>query len=172
MVRMRIVPLGVFAVVLAACGPGGASTAPTSAATQAAVATTAPTEDACAAANLDTLSPGLLTVGADEPAYPPYYFIDDPVPSGSIWSLGQPPNGKGLESATAYSVAQRLGFTADQVTWVITPFNTAIQPGAKAFDMYLTQVSYSAERAKVVDLSDGYFDLNQAVIGLASGAIA
>jgi polar amino acid transport system substrate-binding protein len=52
------------------------------------------------------------------------------------------------------------------------PFNSAIQPGPKAFDLYLTQVSYSAERAQAVDLSDGYFDLNQAVVGLSDDGIA
>ena len=52
------------------------------------------------------------------------------------------------------------------------PFNNAIQPGPKDFDLYLTQVSYSAERAKAVDLSDGYFDLNQAVVGLKADGIA
>lgn len=176
--RLRITTLGVIAIFAAACGPSGAGSSPSAApatqppATQAAVVTAAPTPDACAAANLKTLAAGTVTVGADEPAYPPFFDIEDPAPSGSIWSLGQPPNGKGLESATAYAVAQRLGFTKDQVTWVIAPFNTAIQPGPKAFDMYLTQVSWSAERAKVVDLSDGYFDLNQAVVALAESPIA
>ena len=173
--RMRTVTFAFVALFVVACGGGGASDAPTGAqptGTQAAAVTTEPTDDACAAANLDTITSGMLTIGADEPAYPPFYSIEDPVPSGSIWTLGQPPNGKGLESATAYAVAQRLGFTDDQVTWVIAPFNTAIQPGAKAFDMYLTQVSYSPERATAVDLSDGYFDLNQAVVGLTSNDIA
>lgn len=173
--RMRTVTLGFIALFVVACGGGGSSLAPTGgqpSGTQAAVVTTEPTEDVCAAASLDTISAGLLTVGADEPAYPPFFSIDDPAPSGSIWSLGQPPNGKGLESATAYAVAQRLGFTNDQVTWVIAPFNTATQPGPKTFDLYLTQVSFKPERATVVDLSEGYFDLNQAVVGLASNDIA
>lgn len=178
MARLRIATLGTIALLLvAACGPSGASVAPTGAATQApatqaAVTTPAPTPDSCAAANLKTLTAGVLTVGTDEPAYPPFYFVDDPIPSGSPWSLGQPPNGKGLESATAYAVAKALGFTNDKVTWVVTPFNTAIQPGPKSFDMYLAQVSYSAERAQAVDLSDGYFDLNQAVVGLAADPIS
>jgi polar amino acid transport system substrate-binding protein len=173
--RIRIVSVGVVALLAAACGGGGASNAPTGAAptgTQAAAVTVAPTEDACAAANLDTLTPGQLTIGTSEPAYPPYFQIEDTVPEGSIWTLGQPPNGQGLESATAYAIATQLGFTNDQVTWVIADFNTAIQPGDKDFDMYLAQVSYSAERAEAVDLSDGYFDLNQAVVGVAGTDIA
>lgn len=177
MARLRLPTLGVVSLILAACGPGTASLAPTVAPatqtpTQAAVVTPAPTLDACATENLQTMTAGKLTVGADEPAFPPYYSIEDPVPTGSIWSLGQPPNGKGLESATAYAVAEQMGFSRDQVEWVIAPFNTVIQPGPKAFDIYLTQVSYSPERAEVVDLSDGYFDLNQSVIANAGTPIA
>jgi polar amino acid transport system substrate-binding protein len=177
MARIRISTLGLAALFVAACGPSGATTAPTTAATvapatQAAVVTPGPTTDACAAANLKTLTAGKLTVGADNPAYPPFYIPDDTAPAGSVWELGDPTNGKGLESATAYAIAAKLGFTRDQVTWVVAPFNNVIQPGPKAFDIYLTQVSYSADRAKVVDLSDGYFDLNQAVVGLASDPIS
>jgi polar amino acid transport system substrate-binding protein len=180
MARLRIVTLGVVSLLLVACGPGGATTAPSSPAsaapTQAASlppeATPAPTQDACAKENLETLTAGTLTVGADNPAFPPYYIPSDPAPEGSEWELGQPPNGKGLESATAYAVAAQLGYLPDDVVWVVAPFNTAIQPGPKNFDMYLAQVSYRPARAERVDLSDGYFDLNQAVIAIEGTAIA
>jgi polar amino acid transport system substrate-binding protein len=177
MARIRIVIVGFVALFAAACGPSGASTAPsaapaTQAASQAAVVTPEPTADACAAANLNTLKAGMLTIGADNPAYPPFYIPDDTKPAGSVWELGDPTNGKGLESATAYAIAQQLGFSQDQVTWVVAPFNNVIQPGPKSFDIYLTQVSYNADRAKVVDLSDGYFDLNQAVVALAKDPIS
>ena len=173
MARLRMVTLGITALLAAACGPGaGARTAPTDggvAPTQAAV-TEAPTPDVCA--NVATLTDGKLTVGADNPAYPPFYIPSDPAPAGSEWELGDPTNGKGLESATAYAIADQLGFAKDDVVWVVAPFNTVIQPGDKAFDMYLTQVSYSDQRAEVVDLSDGYFDLNQAVVALDDTPIA
>ena len=162
-----------LALVLAACG-GGATAAPTG--TPAATATPEVTAEAtpfdCAPENLETLTAGTLTIGADNPAFPPYFEPSDPAPADSIWELGEPTNGQGLEAATAYAVAEQLGFTADQVTWVPVPFNNAIQPGPKDFDIYLTQVSYSAERAEAVDLSEGYFDLNQAVIANAGTPIA
>ena len=159
--------------LVAACGGGAATQSPSGpAATTAASATTAATQDACAAAVLKTVAGGKLTVGADNPAYPPYYQPTDPKPSGDPWELGDPENGQGLESAVAYAVADKLGFSKDQVTWLAVPFNTAVTPGPKTFDMYLTQVSYSAERAKVVDLSDGYFDLNQAVVALEANPIS
>ena len=175
MARFRTVTLGITAILLvAACGPGTATTAPSTQppATQAAVVTPEPTDDACAAANLTTMTPGELTIGADNPAYPPFYIPDDTKVAGSIWELGDPTNGKGLEAATADAIALKLGFSSDQITWVAAQFNNAIQPGDKPFDMYLTQVSYSADRAKVVDLSDGYFDLNQGVVALAANAIS
>src|SRR5688500_14269805 len=49
-------------------------------------------------------TPGQLTIHADKPAYPPFFIDDDPS------------NGKGFESALAYAVGERLGFTRDQIT--------------------------------------------------------
>ena len=169
-----VVPI-VLAMALMGCGAGASlapSIAPTVSATLAPTEGPSPTPDACAAANLTTLTAGKLTIGADNPAFPPYFQETTPKPAGSVWELGDPTNGKGLESATAYAVAKALGFTQDQVVWKPVPFNNAIQPGPKQFDLYLSQVSYSADRAKAVDLSDGYFDQNQAVVGLKADASA
>jgi polar amino acid transport system substrate-binding protein len=172
--------LGVLAAALVSmalmgCAAAASPTptaAPSVAATLAATLAPSPTANPCAKANLTTLTAGKLTIGADNPAYGPYFEPSDPKPAGSKWELGDPTNGKGLESATAYAIAKALGYTNDDVAWTVVPFNNAIQPGAKDFDLYLSQVSYSADRAKAVDLSDGYFDLNQAVIGLKTDAIA
>jgi polar amino acid transport system substrate-binding protein len=179
MARQRtLTTFGLIALLAAACGPGGgSSTAPSNAATQApsqaAVATPEPTEDQCTAANLPTLTAGKLTVSTDNPAYPPYYIPDDPKPANSEWELGQPTNGKGLESATAYAIADWLGYTKDQVTWVVSAgFNATVAPGDKPFDIYLTQVSDLPERHDAVDLSEGYFDLSQAVIAVKDTPIA
>ena len=168
---MRAATVALIAIVAAACG-GGTSTAPSSEPSAQPSAAASATPNACAAENLDTLTAGTLTVGADNPAFPPYFIPSDPAVEGSDWELGEPTNGQGLEAATAYAVAEQLGFSEDQVAWVVVPFNNAIQPGEKDFDLYLTQVSYSAERAKAVDLSEGYFDLNQAVIANAGSPIA
>jgi polar amino acid transport system substrate-binding protein len=179
-------PLVVVAVLVAACTGSVPSPSPSAAAVSApaaspsavasapASASVAPsaTENACTAANLKTMTAGKLTIGADNPAFPPYFEPNDGGAKTKPWENGDPTNGKGLESATAYAVADKLGYTKADVVWKPVPFNTAIQPGAKPFDMYLTQVSYSPERAKAVDLSDGYFDLNQAVVALKSNPIS
>jgi polar amino acid transport system substrate-binding protein len=142
------------------------STAPTEAPTEAPT----PTPDACAPANLALLAPGTLTMGADNPAYPPYFEPGDT--NTDPWELGDPTNGTGFEGAVAAAVARELGFTPATTTWVVAPFNTAIGPGAKAFDIYITQVSYTDERAQAVDLTDGYYDVAQAIVAAKGSPLA
>jgi polar amino acid transport system substrate-binding protein len=171
--------LALVAVIAAACSATGASPspAPTAAPTVApSVASVAPSEapspspDACAPENLTLKTAGKLTIGADNPAYPPYFQPSETNPDP--WELGDPTNGMGFESATAYAIADAMGFAKDAVTWVVTPFNNAVQPGPKAFDIYLTQVSYSAERAQAVDLSDGYYNVAQSLVALKDNKVA
>lgn len=164
------------AVMVAACSSSGGSSPSASAVASASApaagspsAAPSATPDACAKDSLTTMSDGKLTIGADNPAFPPY-FSDDP--ADPAWEIGNPANGKGFESAVAYEIAKRLGFETADVTWVPILFNNAIAPGDKPFDLYLTQVSYSAERAQAVDLSDGYLDQSQTVIALADNPIA
>lgn len=166
-----VAALALVAAFAAACSTG---TSPTAAPSEAASAdasaaaseapSTAPSQAtaACAAGNLQTKTAGKLTIGADNPAYPPYYQGSDPNPSP--WELGDPTNRQGFEGRVAWAIARNLGFVGDTVQWVVTPFTNAIQPGPKDFDIYLTQVSYSDERAQAVDLSEGYYDVAQAVV--------
>ncbi len=118
------------------------------------------TADACATDSLPTLTPGTLTIGTDSPAYEPWFTDNDPT------------NGEGFESAVAYAVAERLGFAADQVTWVTVPFNTSYAPGPKNFDLDINQISITPARAEVVDFSEGYYSAAQAVIALKGAPIS
>jgi polar amino acid transport system substrate-binding protein len=52
------------------------------------------------------------------------------------------------------------------------PFNNAIAPGPKEFDVYLAQVSFTEERTEAVDLSEGYFFSNQALVTTADSPLA
>lgn len=118
-------------------------------------ASTAGTDTTAASCAKDTLkltTPGTLTIGTDKPAYPPWFVDDDPS------------NGKGYESAVAYAIADKMGFSKGEVKWVVVPFNTAFSPAAKNFDFDVNQVSISEERKKNVDFSSGYYDVRQAVI--------
>lgn len=170
--------LALVAVFAAACSTGAASpsAATSAAASDAASASAAPSAApsqaaaACTPDSMATRTPGTLTIGADNPAYPPYYQPSDPNPDP--WELGDPTNRLGFEGRTAWSIARNLGFVGDTVQWVAAPFNTAIAPGPKDFDIYLSQVSFNEERAQAVDLSDGYYDVAQAVVAAKGSKLA
>jgi polar amino acid transport system substrate-binding protein len=114
--------------------------------------------DQCEKDNLPLLTPGTLTIGTDSPAYEPWFTDNDPS------------NGKGFESAVAYAVADQMGFSKDEVTWVKVPFNSSYKPGAKSFDFDINQISITPQRAQVVDFSDGYYQAAQAVVALKGTA--
>jgi polar amino acid transport system substrate-binding protein len=50
------------------------------------------------------------------------------------------------------------------VTWSYVPFNKAFAPGKKSFDFDINQISYTPARARVVDFSVSYYDVNQAIV--------
>jgi polar amino acid transport system substrate-binding protein len=166
----------VLSLALAACSSGAAptpaasqaSTAPSTAAaspSEAASVAPSPSANACAKDALTLKTAGKLTIGTDNPAYPPYY-AQNPAGNAAPWDKdqGDPNTGEGFESAVAYAVADKLGFAKSDVVWVVAPFNTAIAPGPKAFDFDINQVSYTPERAQSNDLTDGYYEFNQTVV--------
>jgi polar amino acid transport system substrate-binding protein len=161
--RLRPFALAVAVTfVAAACGSSGGSTAGPAGSTA---------TNPCAKSNLSLVTPGQLTIGTDNPAFDPYFQG----PTGHEWT-GQfnhdPYNDQGFEDATAYAVAQRLGFSTGDVNWVAVPFNNSYKPGPKNFDFYLAQVSYSPQRAQGADLSDSYYDEQEAVVALQGTDIA
>lgn len=99
-----------------------------------------------------TLTDGTLTVATGNPAYFPW-VIDD-----------APETKQGFEAAVAYAVAEKMGFSDDQVTWVRSSFDQAIQPGAKDFDFNLQQFSITEERDEIVDFSAPYYSAAMAVV--------
>ena len=135
-------------VFAAACAPADAPTAAGPSASASAAA------QACPSGGLPTLTAGTLTIGTDQPVYQPWY-VDD-----------APENGQGFESAVAYAIAEQLGYPKDKVAWARVPFNAAIQPGPKPFDLNLTEFSITEERRQAVDFSAPYYDVKQAVVAL------
>ncbi|MEL6518190.1 MAG: ABC transporter substrate-binding protein [Pseudomonadota bacterium] len=113
-------------------------------------ATSAHAMGECAAGK--TLEDGVLTIATGNPAYYP-------------WVLNDAPESKeGFEAAVAYAVADKMGFAEDQVTWVRTSFDEAIQPGAKNFDFNMQQYSITEEREQMVDFSLPYYTSAMAVL--------
>ena len=111
-----------------------------------------PAADECTPDSMETIADGTLTIATDDPAYEPWFVDNDPA------------NGQGYESAVAYAIAEQLGYTQDQVTWVTVPFNKVVQPGPKDFDFDVNQVSITEARRNAVDFSSGYYDVVQTVI--------
>jgi polar amino acid transport system substrate-binding protein len=147
--------LMVVASLAVACA---SSSTTTSAAATGSVAQTA---QQCAAGGT-FVTDGILTVGTDSPAYPPYF--QGGTEKGSEWELDDPNTGKGFESAVAYEIANRMGFSAENVKWVVVPFAQSYAPGPKQFDFDVNQTSYSAKRALAVDFSESYYDVSQALV--------
>ena len=56
--------------------------------------------------------------------------------------------------------------------WTVVPFNNSFRPGDKPFDLYLTQVSFTPERARAVDFTKSYYFVNQSVVGRKGQPIA
>ena len=158
--KALIVPLALAvgtALALAATAAGAGS----SAAARAAI-------PGCSVASLNLLQEGKLTVGADNPAFPPWFGGAEKKP----WKVSNPYSRKGYESAVTYAIARELGFRNSQVEWTFVPFSKSFRPGKKPFDFYITQVSYTPERAKVVDFSKPYYFVNQAIVARKGTAIA
>ena len=166
--RLRIpFVLIVLALAVVAAGCGTEESAPTTpAATGSGTGSFEPSP--CAKDSLQLVNSGKLTIGTDNPAYPPWFGGS---PQGQ-WKISDPESGKGFESAVAYAVAKEMGFTNAEVEWTVVPFNNSFKPGPKDFDFDINQISYTPKRAEAVDFSDSYYDVNQSVVALNDSKIA
>ena len=126
------------------------------------------TAAACAESHAsDFFQEGTLTVGTDVPAFQPWVAGTG---EEGAWEgvpdegTGNPYSGEGYESAVAYAIAEQLGFTHDEVTWTVVPFNNSYAPGPKDFDFDINQVSVTPERETGTTFSEGYYDVSQALV--------
>jgi polar amino acid transport system substrate-binding protein len=154
--------LGLGLLVAAGCGgdddeDGGAA------------GTTTAAEASCDKDSLELVTPGQLTVGTDNPAFPPWF---EGTGEFEPWDPTTEPTKKGYEQETAYAIAEELGFTDAEVKWTVVPFNQSFRPGPKSFDFDINQISFKPERANAVDFSDSYYDVEQAIVALESSPIA
>lgn len=160
--RKLLVGMAVFGLLAAACASENPVVQP---------GTPQPGETAAECANNVTTyaNQGKLTIATDNPAFAPWFGGKASQP-GSPWKAnpnngtGDPYSGEGFESAVAYTVAGEIGFEPSQVTWVPVNFNQSYKPGPKDFDLFIGQVSFSPVRAQAVDFSDGYYNVQQALV--------
>jgi polar amino acid transport system substrate-binding protein len=159
--QLAVAALAAATLALTACAPTDEtdSADDSSAGASGDTSSETPAADECTPDTMETIADGTLTIATDDPAYEPWFVDNDPT------------NGQGYESAVAYAIAEQLGYTAEQVTWVKVPFNKVVQPGPKEFDFDINQVSITEARRKAVDFSSGYYDVVQAVITNAGSAV-
>ena len=143
--RYSVAALAATSLILAACGGDDSSS------------DAAPSTEA-SGGECATITDGKLTIGTGSPAYSPWVEND------------APESGEGFEAAVALAVAAELGYEGENVVWVRTTFDEAIQPGAKSFDFNLQQYSITPERAETISFSDPYYAGNQAIVALAGSA--
>lgn len=127
--------------------------------------TTATTEAAGECNPLPLVQDGMLTVATGETVFPPWMGAGED-------DFDDPSTGTGYEGALVFALAEEMGFTADQVTFVRTGFDEVIAPGSKDWDFNIQQYSITPERDEVVDFSDGYYTVDQAIIGAADSPAA
>ena len=135
------------------------------------------TADGCAQVNRDNLYAAAgyhnayLTVATGDPAFPPWWDggRTDEHPE---WKLNDPNLGQGFEGAVTFEVAERLGFAEDRVRFVPIGFDESISSGPKGFDIVLQQISFRPDRLENVDFSEGYYDVDQALVSVQGSPIA
>jgi len=114
---------------------------------------------------LPTKTAGQLTVATGEPVFPPWMGVGDD-------NFDVPESKTGFEGALVYALAAELGVADDSVTFVRTGFAEAVTAGSKDWDFNIQQYSITEKRDEVVDFSDGYYQIEQAIIGASDSPAA
>lgn len=145
--------------------------------------TIVPAAEVCGpVADMPLKKPGRLTLSTDIPAFGPWWggtaaeqYPNEPE-GGSPWTesefSAEPYSMEGFEGATAYAIADAMGFGPDEVDWLANPvFEQAFAPGVKPFDFHMAQIAITEERAQAVTFSDSYFDSNQSILAMTGNEI-
>jgi polar amino acid transport system substrate-binding protein len=91
-----------------------------------------------------------VTVGSDT-TYPPYEFIDEA--TGEI---------QGFDVDLVNAICERINCVAEFQTTAWDGIFVAVNAGE--FDMVASGVSITEEREEIVDFSEGYFEVNKAIV--------
>jgi polar amino acid transport system substrate-binding protein len=152
MMRKPAVLALLFALLLSACGGGGATEATSEPAVSPDSIASEPetTESQAAAPEFTPMTEGVLTIGTELPA-PPFWIGDtyDSITGGYEYDL-------------ALEIADRLGL--DSVEVVEMPFSGLVAGQQCPCDIDFSQVTITDARAEVVDFTAPYFDANQGVL--------
>jgi polar amino acid transport system substrate-binding protein len=159
-VVVGIAALAASSLALAACGSSTSSTGPAVPPTTSTTSTPAAAAGlipGCTPSTLKTVSSGNITIGVDQPVYPPWFNHNK-----------TPIDGNGFESAVDLAVAQELGYTPAQIKVKRITFSQAIGPAARDFDYDLDEFSITTAREKAVDFSAPYYEVAEAIVAMKS----
>lgn len=146
--KIKVLALvAVFGLLASACGSGSDDSA----------------EGAASCDPLPLYNQGVLTVATGETVFPPWM-------GAGADDFDDPSTGTGYEGALVFALADQLGI--DTVEFVRTGFDEVIAPGDKPWDFNIQQYSITEARDEVVDFSNGYYQVDQAVIGRQDSSIA
>jgi polar amino acid transport system substrate-binding protein len=113
----------------------------------------------------------ILTVATADPALPPWWD-GGTTKEHPEWARNDPYLGRGFEGALTREIAERLGVPENRIRFVPFDFTDSFAPGPKPFDFAIEQIPRLPERAAGVDFSEGYLDVEQALVSVEGSPIS
>ena len=113
----------------------------------------------------------ILTVATGDPAFPPWWE-GGTTEEHPEWTLNDPHLARGFEGALTGEIAARMDVPENRIRFVPFDFTKAFADGPKPFDFAIEQIPYTPARARNVDFSEGYLDVEQAVVSVEGSPIA
>jgi polar amino acid transport system substrate-binding protein len=149
--------LAATSVAVTGCGSSSSGNGPVASVPPSVSPSTAPAAliPGCTPSTLKTVSAGNITIGVDQPVYPPWFNHNK-----------TPIDGNGFESAVDLAIAKELGYTPAQIKVKRITFSQAIGPAARDFDYDLDEFSITKAREKAVDFSAPYYDVAEAIVAM------
>jgi polar amino acid transport system substrate-binding protein len=115
--------------------------------------------DPCTREELELLEPGVMTVGAAGPSALPWLAPGDPAPEG-------------FEPGIVLAVAEFMHFAPEELRWVDVPREEVLAAGPEGVDFAVGQLVPTAELDATMDLTESYYDVEQAVLTRPGTALA
>ena len=113
----------------------------------------------------------ILTVATGDPAFPPWWE-GGTTEEHPEWTRNDPHLARGFEGALTHEIAARMDVPENRIRFVPFDFTASFAAGPKPFDFAIEQIPYVPARAKNVDFSEGYLDVEQALVSVERSPIA
>ena len=106
-----------------------------------------PSPDACAKDSLALVTAGTLTIGTDNPAYPPYFAENADGTRPTRGSSATRPTATASRAPSASRSPSSSGFAKAEVAWVVVPVHQLVRPGPQDL-RHLPQPGLATARAR------------------------